>query len=547
MDAQKVTDPNKIVTDSVLLAHLESQGIDKDYVELTSDYANKVKGKSSPYAKFYRDLKSDKQFAVFSQLPMCDHEGVLVDVGWIKDGEVYIEKNNLFRTLVQGTYVEITIRNDQPDGRKAGHQVSFHPQLFLDGVEQKSVSENATLLDKDPVNPNYTNNTLEWDYGICKRKLRLIEGGLLGSWIFDKNPGGEIKIVYNQSGDFRLKLGQFKVNDDEELVSAIYFNEPVFGYPLTISDSATFYPDANPETTTVDGYVSQYDGNGVTWAAIRDGAGSEAGDSVDGYAIGQIYADDESNKWRMIRRGIFLFDTSSLDDNATISAATLSLFGRDVYPKDDPAGWLPTINVYSSAPASNTALASGDFDSLGTTAFCDTPVTYANWNQAYNDFPFNATGIATINKTGVSKFGAREAKYDAANSAPAWSNQANSYFGVFFAEKGTGYKPKLVVTYSIGEAKTSSDSGSGAESVSLRGLATVEAGTGSEASLTGVAVSASDSGSGSDMGGLLQDLFGQDEGSGVDSVRILTGKAGHDLRLKTYRGQVSITHKEVNL
>ena len=56
-----------------------------------------------------------------------------------------------------------------------------------------------------------------------------------------------------------------------------------------------------------------------------------------------------------------------------------------------------------------------------------------------------------------------------------------------------------------------------------------------------------DTGSGSEIGGLLENLFSQDEGGGADSVRILTGKAGYDLKLHTHRGQVSITHKEVNL
>jgi hypothetical protein len=547
MDAIKVTDPTKMVTDPVLLAYLEKQGIDKDYVELTSDYAMAVKGKSSPYAKFYRDLKSDKQFIVISQLPMVDHQGQIVEVGWQKTDKGYTEKNNLFKADVSGLQVGITVRNDQPDGRKGGQQVAYYARLFLGGEEQKPVSEDAALLSVDSLNENYADNTLEWDYGICKRRLRVIEGRLLGSWVFSENPGGEVRIRYNQSGDFTIKLGQFKVNDDEEYIAADYFEKPVFGYPLTISDSATFYPDANPETSSVDGYVNQSDYNGTTWASIHDGAGNEVNDSIDDWAIAEIYADDESNKWRMIRKAIFLFDTSSLDDNAIISAATLSLYGGSAYPKADPAGWLPTINIYSSNPASNTALVGSDYATLGTTAFCNTPITYAAWSQAYNDFALNTTGIAAISKTGVSKFGAREAKYDVANSAPTWSNAALSYFGVFFAEKGTGYKPKLVVTYTLPQAKTSSDSGNGAEAVSLRELGTVETGSGAEANLAAAAMLASDGGNGSETGGLLKSLFGSDAGDGMDGVKILTGKAGYDLRLKTHGGQVSITHKEVNL
>ncbi len=542
MEVLKVTDPTKIVTDPVLLAHLERQGIDKDYVELTSDYGKAIKGKSSPYAKFYRDLKSGKQFMVMQHLPMVDADGSKIEVGWAQNGGKFVEKNNLFKAAIEGKSVEIVIKNDQPDGRKTGQQLTYRAQLFLGGLEQKPVSENAALLDSDPLNSNYTTNTLEWDYGICKRRLRIIEGRLLGAWVFSENPGDEVSIRYNQSGDFKLKLGQYAKSDDEELITPEQFNKAI--YPFTVNDSATFYPDAHTETSSVDGYIGQT-GTNATWAAIRDGAGNGHDDSGQEVTATDIYAGTTTDRWAGMYRGIFLFNTSGLPDDTVINAATLSLYGSYKY---DTAGWTPNLNIYSSAPASNSDLVNGDFDSLGTTAFCDTPLTYAGFSMAgYNDFAFNASGIAAISLTGVSKFGARNAGYDAANSPPTWSSGVRSFLNVYAAEKGAGYKPKLVVTYSEGETKTSSDSGSGAEAISLRELGTAEAGSGVEANLAAVALLAGDGGSGSEMGGLLQELFSQDAGGGADGVRILTGKAGHDLKLHPHRGQVSITHKEVNL
>ncbi|MGD0779165.1 MAG: hypothetical protein ABR954_00040 [Dehalococcoidales bacterium] len=541
MDAIKVTDPTKMVTDPVLLAHLERQGIDKDYVELTSDYEKAVKGKSSPYAKFYRDLKSDKQFMVITQLPMVDHEGKAVEVGWQKTDNGFAEKSNLFKADVSRLQVTLTVRNDQPDGRKAGQQVIYRPQLFLDGIEKEP--SDATLLDIDPLNENYTDNTLEWDYGICKRRLRIIEGKLLGSWVFDKNPGGEVRIKYNQSGDFKLKLGQYAVSDDEELITKEQFDKAT--YTLTVSDSATFYPDAHPESTTVDGRAYQYLPSGDTWANIRGGAGNGCEDSVSPSHVVQILAYTTNNVWSLLTRAIYLFDTSALPDGATISAATMSIRGSD---KLDNASWAGNLNVYSSNPTSNTALANGDYTTLGTTPFCDTPITYAGYSlTGYNDFALNAAGIAAISKTGITKLGLRNANYDVANTAPTWVNGGYWYLTAYYAEGGTGYKPKLVVTYTAGETKTSGDSGSGAEAISLRGLGIVEIGSGVEASLAAATILASDGGSGSEMGGLLKGLFSQDEGGGADSMRILTGKAGYDLKLHPHGGQVSITHKEVNL
>jgi hypothetical protein len=430
MEALKVTDPARIVTDPVLLAHLERQGIDKDYVEFVNDYGKNVKGKSSPYAKFYRDLKSDKQFMVLTQLPMVDSEGKAIEASWQKTGKGFVEKNNLFRAEVSGTQVTLTVRNDQPDGRKAGQQVVFHPQLFLNGIEQEP--SGATLLDVDPINANYSNNTLEWDYGICKRRLRIIEGKLLGSWVFTENPGGKVNIRYNQSGDFKLRLGQYAVSDDEELITIEQFDTSI--YPLTVSDSATFYPDAHPESTSVNGIAYQWTTTGDTWANIRNGAGNGHYDEDTNRNFISAYSYTTSNVWQLIVRGIFLFDTSSLPDGANISAATLSLYGS---AKSDPANWDIGAKVYSSNPASNTDIVNADYATLGTTAFCNTGILVDSWSTAgYNDFALNASGIAAISKTGISKFGMREYVYDVPNSPPTWTSSIHILYILLYGIAG---------------------------------------------------------------------------------------------------------------
>ncbi len=488
----KVTNPLKKVTDPVLLSGLAKQGIDKDYVEFYQDYAmpaivngKKERGKS-PSAKFYRDLKSNKRFMVASGLPMVDANGFKIECGWKVAGINYFaEKNNLFRAKVQDTQVEITIRNDQPDGRKANDKLSFKPQLFLDSIEQ--TCGNSVLLPVDPVNPNYLENTLEWDYGICKRRLRIIEGAILGSWVFASKPNGEVRIKYNQVGDYRLKLGQFKINDDEEQVTPEQFDEltSFTGYPVTISDSATFYPDAHPETSSVDGTVYEFQTNSVAWATIIAAAGTGFNDSAtDPYSIHFQHSSAGGNLWRYIRRGIFLFDTSGLPDDAVISAATLSLYGAT---KTNNKPTSPVVNIYSSAPASNTALAAGDYDSLGSTAFCDTGISYASWSTVgYNDFALNASGIAAVTKTGVSKFGLRDSVYDVGATTPPYtaSTTENTVQSWFASEQGNGYKPKLVVTYTSGWANIAKFNGVASASIAKVSSVAVA----SIAKLSGVAV-----------------------------------------------------------
>ena len=110
--------------------------------------------------------------------------------------------------------------------------------------------------------------------------------------------------------------------------------------------------------------------------------------------------------------------------------------------------------------------------------------TYANYSiSGYNDFTLNANGIAAISKTGISKFSARNANYDVAASSPPWVDSGLSSLYFYMAEQGTGYKPKLVVTYDTLTPKTSADAGSGGESLFSRLLGAVQTGVGVEGRL----------------------------------------------------------------
>lgn len=207
-----------------------------------------------------------------------------------------------------------------------------------------------------------------------------------------------------------------------------------------------FYPNAHPEVTSVDGVAREYDSNGLVWADIRGGAGTYATDDV--FSLGAyLQADDAVDEWQQLGRAIMLFDTSSLPDDCVIESATLRLWGRS---GADNLGISPSLNIYSSNPASNTAVIAGDYDSLGTTPLA-TAIAHASWNQAgINIFTLNAAGIAAISKTGITKLGARLV-CDATDSEPAWSaGQKQSSFNFYSAEPtGTGYcyPPKLTIIF----------------------------------------------------------------------------------------------------
>lgn len=245
---------------------------------------------------------------------------------------------------------------------------------------------------------------------------------------------------YGKRVYYALKPFWWMLHYWDEIFADKYVPEYSFGF-----DTLTAYPDAHPETTTVDGYIKR-DVASESWATIHDSTGNEVDDTSTVLTVIRITGDSASNMWEAIARSIFLFNTASIDDAATISAAVLSLYG---FGKTDGLSATPNIDIYTSTPASNTALANGDYLQIGTTSQTGTPVTYSGWStSAYNAFTFNGTGIGNVSKTSVSKFGARNANYDVANTPPTWSSAA-SFMQCYFAdESGTTNDPKLVVTYS---------------------------------------------------------------------------------------------------
>ena len=220
--------------------------------------------------------------------------------------------------------------------------------------------------------------------------------------------------------------------------------------------TATFYPDADPESTSVDGSITYQGGlgSGDVWATLiarNNGESITESTFTDTADIYILYAqsDNVNNEWRGFYRSFFLFDTSNLGNNITINSATLSIYsptgGWDTIPNN------PKAVLVSSNPASNMNLTIGDNDmqSVGSVKLSDDEITHAVWDgsEGYKSFSLNSNGITNINKSGISKFGL-VTDYDFDASAPAWASNSGYAFKGYAAEQpGTSQDPKLVVTY----------------------------------------------------------------------------------------------------
>ena len=215
-------------------------------------------------------------------------------------------------------------------------------------------------------------------------------------------------------------------------------------------DTLTSYPDPDPEISTCDGTAIR-DIGGESWASLVGGSGSFS-DSASGAADAfvQFYGGPTSNTYRALYRSFFLFNTASLTAAASISDATLSLYGVG---SADGLVCSPDIDIYAASPASDTTIAGGDFANVGATSYTGSPIPYSSWGGVgYHAFAFNATGRAAVNKTGISKFSARNANYDVAAVAPAWvSNGQVILSGAFADQTGSANDPKLEVTFYVSQ------------------------------------------------------------------------------------------------
>ncbi len=207
----------------------------------------------------------------------------------------------------------------------------------------------------------------------------------------------------------------------------------------------TVYPNANADAgkTSCDGYVMGR-GSGLTWAQLIVQAGDATNSSATNELGFHVNSDGVSTYARLVR-SLFLFDTSALTAGATVTAVTTSIYGKSSFDQDSKA---PNLNIYTATTVSNTVLSNGDHNTMGSTAL-STSITFAGFNTSgYNNFAENATGIAAVSKTGITKRALRNANYDVAAVNPAMGANHDMYIEVYFADQtGTTNDPKMVVTY----------------------------------------------------------------------------------------------------
>ena len=206
--------------------------------------------------------------------------------------------------------------------------------------------------------------------------------------------------------------------------------------------TSTFYPDAHVESTSHDAML--YTSPNASWDTVHNAANADG--SLDNYAGPDrfVYSGKDGANFRIIRFQT-LFDTSAIGSD-TVNSATASLYINLVNNGDNDGD--DYIAVVSSNPAANTGATVGDYSLMGTTAYSNTIDLSSMSTGDYVDWTINATGLAAINTSGITKFGFREG-HDIIDSAYAGGFDTVNSIVTYAAEaSGTANDPKLVVVHS---------------------------------------------------------------------------------------------------
>lgn len=218
----------------------------------------------------------------------------------------------------------------------------------------------------------------------------------------------------------------------------------------------TAYPDPHPESTTVDGWAWN-DGMPAVWSTVHD-ASTATGTNDNATILAPLVQTSTGSNTKGILRPFILWDTSAISTD-TVDSATIDLWMNTANRLDNITTGSSSWNIGKcTGLASNTAVASGDFDAIdnytGVSDDCSTAKSYATIGAAldqYQTYTLNATGIAHINKSGVSSFAWREHTYDMLDVDPADGGSNTNRQDCASADySGTGRDPKLVVEHSAG-------------------------------------------------------------------------------------------------
>jgi hypothetical protein len=208
-------------------------------------------------------------------------------------------------------------------------------------------------------------------------------------------------------------------------------------------------PDADPETSSVDGYLYS-SGTNEAWATLHDDATANfVSDNASALTV-EVEAGTTTGWWNKIARTVLVFDTSSIPAGAVITDVKLTLVQ---YSKGNSfSGDIDIVEMTTGPSAGDDDLVSGDFNitnfAVGT-VLASKAISAISGSTDFTLSDGGSFGFISISTGGRCALGVL-VSHDTDDTPPTWSSGGRDY--VFFrsAEYGSD-KPTLTVTYTVTE------------------------------------------------------------------------------------------------
>lgn len=432
---------------------------DKDDKYKDKKVGDKVALETGQEATFIRKEGSKQVWEVdIGDLVYIPGTDTPIDSMWYFTGMEWVSGKNLFEAGVKGSKVTVTYE---------GVKLSWQPEVFI-GEEKLTAGKTARQRWLDPINPNYFGNTLKWEYsnGIT-RNLRIIEGMLIEYYTIDKKPKDDIRIISHTTQDdgfawtrpaeawdanynyVPLIIGQNDVTlDISELPDNVVF-------PITIDPDSTF------TTSSSDGYfwykAQGAETNQIAWDEAHDASSSNYMSSAGGVMYVGFDVLGWTTEWSSTvwnYRSLVYFDTSALN-GVVITDAVLRVRGYSL--TTDVVAW--TLGIQDGGAFPNDPFISSDYLHTKWSGNGGT-ITSANMGTGYKEITLSEDGEDWIDQDGNTNFILRSKTHDIDDALPPNAPDEGFHYNVwkiYTYEAGSGYRPELVVTYTVNVPAATTD------------------------------------------------------------------------------------------
>ena len=225
------------------------------------------------------------------------------------------------------------------------------------------------------------------------------------------------------------------------------------------SSTLVIHPDADPESTTVDGHVQVFSPS-ISWNSAlsrTDGTSSGSGSASQDIVNNSVFDFTGSLDFTILLRSCFLFDTSSISAGTEILSATLSIHSTGSGNNGLAGFFQANLVLVSSNPQSNTNLVLSDYNRtrFGSTIFAPIlSMTTFRASIMYHDFVLNADGLGNLTLGGISKFGFRGQSDFDSDPVNQFGIPVNSNGRGYYADQaGSTQDPRLVIeTFDVDNA-----------------------------------------------------------------------------------------------